>query len=500
MIDLSRSHVLLSDLKQSISQDRYSEDLPYFIRSAWNLVEPSTPLSWNWHLDELCLALSEVSKGNIKRLIINIPPGLMKSLSLVMWNAWEWIKEPSRRYLTFSYTDDNTIRDNRRIRSIVTSEWYQNNFWRSKSVSLSSDQSAKIRFDNTAKGWRVASSVGGVGTGEHPDRIIIDDPLKAADARSITAMKNCQEWMDRTISTRIANDPAIIIVMQRLHLEDLSGYLLSKGDWEHILFPMRYRAKGKQAYKCSCHSYKVKEVNESGSITEKSYSLPDKRDHRRIEGDLIWSEKWPEEKVKQEELDLGPFGTAGQLDQDPVPEGGGLFKREWFTYVDAAPVIAKRCRGWDIAETDGGGDWTAGVKLAREDNGIIYVEDVVSAQLTLVDSLIKQTAISDSKQCKIREGSGSGKATIKTRSIMLAGWDYAASPETDDKVSRANPFRAQCEAGNVRLVRGNWNEDYLSELCSFPVGKFDDKVDASSNAANELMGNIEEEIELKIVY
>lgn len=460
----------IASLRASIARDSLAD----FIRQAWSVVEPETQLAWNWHLDKLCEVLMAVTSGGIKRLIINVPPGTGKSLIVsVLWPAWEWARTPHNRYLTFSYTDVNTIRDNRRLRDIVRSEWYQASF-RSKDtdgvddgpiIELASDQSGKIRFDTTARGWRIASSVGGMGTGEHPHRIIIDDPLKAEDARSIAALTTCNEWYDRTISTRIALNPAIILIMQRLHMADLSAHLLAKGGWTHVCFPMRYDSKLANVY-----------------------------DLRDSPGQLLWPDLWPEDKVREEEISLGPFGTAGQLQQNPVPEGGGLFKREWLPIVDAAPSYSglsmRMCRGWDTADTEDGGDWTVGVKLLHDISaGIWYVLHVERTRSGPggVNSLIQNVAASDGKSCLIREGSGSGKAAISARSKMLAGYDYAVAQESADKVTRANPFRAQCEAGNVRLVRGDWNESYISVLTSFPVGKHDDDVDGTSDAFNALI-------------
>lgn len=474
----------VDDLRSSLAKS----SLKNFIFEAWDLVEPTTKLEWNWHLDEICEALELVTLGRIKKLIINIPPGLMKSLAVsVFWPAWEWADNPSLRYLTASYSNDNTIRDNRRLRDIVTSDWYQARFGQNGSqvhnirdgVKLSSDQAAKIRFDTTAKGWRIASSIGGVGTGEHPDRIIIDDPLKASSRSDETDRAACISWADNTLSTRIARNPAIILIMQRLHRDDLSAHFLAKGGWTHIAFPMRFQIPYQDAdgnwqggLDCECHKRN-----------------PDPRDHRTEQGQLLWPELWPEEKVRQEEIDLGPFGAAGQLGQKPIPEGGGLFKREWFPIIDVLPTDIDEVRGWDIAETEEAGNWTVGAKLARQrSTGLIIVAHVERVQKTLVDSVMKSTADMDGRRCKIREGAGSGKAVTKARSILLAGYDYAASPESDSKVERANPFRAQCEMGNVRLLRGPWNEAYLDVLTSFPVGKYDDDVDATSNAFNELVG------------
>lgn len=489
--DLEQTYLAL----QSRARDKARASLRSFTRQAWEIVEPNTPLIWNWHLDVICEVLTDVRYKRIKRLIINQPPGTMKSMSLVMWAAWIWATEPGKKFLTASYTDHNTIRDNLRVRSIVTSDWFKQNFWTNPAVSLSSDQSAKVRFDTTSRGYRIATSVDGVATGEHPDYISIDDPLKAKDARSESALETCINWIDGTISTRVANDPAIIVTMQRLHERDSSGHLLSKGGWEHLLLPMRYRPAFAVGYPCSCHS----RPDPSDPRGIKRLCLPDPRDIRTLPGELLWPEKWPEEKVAQEELDLGDMGAAGQLGQDPVPPGGALFKREWFRIVDAPPSDAQTestARGWDIAETDAGEktakqrDSTAGVKMALTLSGDIYITHAVKVQASIVDNLIKTTALVDGPRVKIREGSGSGKATIKARTKLLAGYDYAPSPEWDDKISRANPFRAQAQAGNVYLLRADWNEEYLDQVCSFPVGSHDDYVDASSNAYNELAGNI----------
>jgi len=464
-------HILRSFTHSSLAK----QSLPDFIRLFWPIVEPTRKLSWNWHLDELCNVLSLVTSGKIKYLIVNVPPGTMKSLCIsVFWPAWEWSSDPSLRYLTASYTDKNTIRDNNRVRDLVRSDLYQSHY------SLRLAKAGEERMDTTAKGWRIATSVDGQGTGDHPNRLIIDDPLKAKDSLSETRAKinNANNWIDTTVSTRVALDPAIILVMQRLHELDPTYHMESKsGPYDSVsnplgvyklCFPMHYRA-----------------YEPPTDIDPKGY-IPDPRDHRTIPGELLWPEQWSEEKVKKEEEMLGPFASAGQLEQRPIPLGGGLFKRDWFEIVDAVPEKSIRCRGWDIAETEDGGDWPRGVKIARL-GGTFYVESVVSARSTLVDALIKSTAEIDGKRCKIREGSGSGKATIKSRSMLLIGYDFDFSPETDSKIERANPFRAQCHAGNVKIVRGLWNEEYLSELCSFPAGKFDDQVDASSNAFNELV-------------
>ena len=431
-----------------------------FIALAWPLVEPDTALSWNWHLDVLCSVLTDVTRGKLHRVIMNVPPGTAKSLTVsVFWPAWEWASRAQLRYLTASYGAHLTIRDNLRLRAIVTSPWYQR-YYR---LQLSGDQNSKVRFDTTESGWRIATSVGGVGTGEHPDRIIIDDPLTADQARSDAERQSANDWFDRTISSRgIVRDVAMVIIAQRLHENDLCGHLLAKGGWEHIMFPMRYDPV-----------------------------RADRRDQRTKPGELLWPELFTEERVRQLEYDLGPYGAAGQLQQAPAPEGGGLFKREWLPIVDVGPAQAKRGRGWDTAGTEGAGDYTAGVKIALTLDGMVYIEDVYREQVgpAGVDAAMKQKAEADGRACAIREereGGSAGKAVIAARARALAGYDYAGVSISGDKITRAKPFRAQAEAGNVRLVRGKWNETYIQEACSFPVGSFDDQIDGTSCIYNAL--------------
>jgi len=436
--------------------------LLFFVRKAWDIVEPDVPFATNWHIEALCQLLEQVTAGTIRRIIINIPPGTMKSLLVsVFWPAWEMATNPKRRYLTASYGSHLTIRDNLRFRDIVQSQWYQQHY----AVQFTSDQNAKELLKTTDGGWRFATSVGGAGTGEHPDRIIIDDPHTAEQARSEIERQRAALWFDRTASSRgVMRDVAILVIMQRLDEEDLTGHLLAKGGWEHVMFPMRWeRARA------------------------------DARDVRTQDGELLWPALLPEDKVRLLESDLGSYGTAGQLQQRPAPEGGGLFQREWFRIVDAGPSgpQVRRVRGWDTAGTEDGGDYTVGVKMA-ESGGVFFVEDVVRGQWgpSAVDAIMLQTAKLDGPKCaqrEEREGGSAGKAVIAARAKSLVGHDYQEVPTTGSKVVRSKPLRSQCAAGNVMLVRGEWNEEYIKELCDFPTGRKDDQVDASSAAFNAVL-------------
>lgn len=487
---------LIADLAKT-----YTSSLRAFWRAMWPVLEPSRDLIWNWHLDVLCEVLEDIANkkraGKSSNAVINLPPGVGKSVGIsVVFPCWLWASDPSLKFQTFSYSRDNTVRDNRSARTIVTSEWFNTYFWsryrqprtgKLRPVTLSADQAGKIRFDNTERGWRIASSVEGQGTGDHGDYILMDDLVKAKDARYPNALTYANTWLDETISTRWSLDPVKILVMQRLSLFDATAHVLEKapGQWDHVVLPMRFRKSVApnpdgtpgRLYSCLCHAHE-----------------PDKRDRRTVEGELLWPERFPEEKVKAAELELGSFGAQGQLQQEPIPPGGALMKYAWFKYVDEVPKRARRCRGWDTADTEGGGNWTVGVLLALTDDGDLYIEDVVREQSGPggVNRLILATAERDGRQVMIREGSGSGKATIAARRKLLHGFDYDPMPETaatGDKASRNKPFRGQAENGNVYIKRGAWNSAYLAVMCNFTgVGEEDDDdVDATSNAYNGLV-------------
>lgn len=477
--------------------------LKLFIQAAWPLVEPQAKLEWNWHHDEICGLLEDVTAGYIKRLVINIPPGFSKSMLVsVMWPAWEWASDPSLRYFTSSHSKDLTIRDNLNMRSIVTSDWYRRLFWADpgdpdnpdKSISLAEDQHAKIRYHNTARGYRIATSVGGHGVGEHPNRIILDDLITPEDARSDTALDTANAYLQSTVSTRVRLDPAIVLIMQRLHERDPTDFLLSKGGFTHVVFPARlsipYQDKEGIWYNglsCDCHRTRI-----------------DPLDHRTEEGELLWPEVYTEARLEAMETILGPIDSAGQLQQNPSLAGGTLYSRDMFTIIEALPreaLSAPSARGWDTADTDIAnerkkrrkGDWTVGVKIIGPvPSGPLAGKWIVAHVIRLkgkpqeVDTTIINTAELDGKRTKVREGMGVGKDTIDRRTQELAGWDYEGSPETDSKTERNRPFRVQATAGNVVLLRGEWNTPYLDVLCGFPTGRYDDDVDGTSNAFNAL--------------
>jgi predicted phage terminase large subunit-like protein len=484
---LVRTHALLVERCDEIEADLCRKHLKKFIRTFWYVIEPVLPLLWNWHLDVICHDLEAVTRGDIDHLIINVPPGTMKSLVVNVFHpAWEWASDPTLRDALFSHGDDVVLRDNVKMRKIATSEQYQRYF---PNVRLSGDQNAKEKFETTEQGWRMGSTVHGAGIGQHPDRIRIDDPIKPtkAAAPSGVELRAVVDWYRNTISTRgLARAVRIILIMQRLHKEDLTGYLLKNepGRWVHRRFPARY------------------EPPLPPEAREPDYVAPDKKDHRWEPGQLLWAGHpvyGNDEMLRNLEATLGNE-APGQLQQRPVKKGGGIFKRAWFKVITELPVGPYReCRGWDVAATPGGGDWTAGVKIRDYyQSGIrrprFVVMDVVHEQQdsTEVDATLKLTATFDGKACRQREErepGSAGKTVTMIRGLTMPGYDYREVIVSKDKVTRVSPFRAQCELGNVALLHGPWNQPYVDELCDFTgsTADVDDQVDGSGCSFNELM-------------
>ena len=463
---------------EAVEAELARRSLKRFVYAAWRVLEPSTPLVWNWHLDVLCDELEAISRGERKRLIINVPPGTMKSLLVsVFWPAWEWASRPQVRILSASYGDRVAERDNVKMRDIVLSPWYQRQY----SLTLRGDQSTKQKFTNSDAGWRICTTCKGAGTGDHPDILIIDDPSKAQDATSALMLEMVSDWYSRTVSTRGATrNTAIVLIMQRLAMDDLSGYLERMGGWRQLMFPMEYEP-------------------------DRGHYL----DPRTVKGELLWPELFDSEKVARLKRELGPYGTAGQLQQRPAPEGGGLFKRTWFKMIprtDVPPMdeMSVICRGWDCAASEDEGDYTAGGKMAYHGaTGAFYVLDMIHGQWgpNAVNTNMVQAARADGVECRIREEQepgSAGKAVVKRRHLELAGFDYLGQPSTQKKEIRARPFRAMCEEGNVYMVRAPWNEILLQELEVFDRGSYDDQVDALSTAYNECASGAEiREVEIR---
>lgn len=263
----------------------------------------------------------------------------------------------------------------------------------------------------------------------------------------------------------------MVVIMQRLHEEDISGVIKSVGmDFVHLMLPMEFEP-------------------ERACATAIGFSDP-----RKEEGELLDPIRFPRETVEKLKRDMGSYAYAGQYQQRPAPRAGGMFQRGDFEIVDAVPAGGKKCRAWDFAASKPKPgkqpDWTVGLRMTYV-GGLFYVEDVQRGRWSPaeVNTKLKNTASQDGLMTSIRmpqDPGAAGKADADSKVKLLAGYRVKVAPVTGEKATRAQPASAQVEAGNVKLVRGPWNEAFLDEVCTFPNGQFDDQVDAFADALNEL--------------
>lgn len=307
---LRRAFARIARLKEAEPLEASLMDYAEYV---WPVCEPSIPFIKGWAIEAICEHLEAVTKGHIKRLLINVPPGFTKSLMTdVFWPSWEWGPRnmPSNRYVCASYSNHLTERDNMRCRNVVMSDRYTR-LWGDR-FKISNEQFTKVKFANDRTGWKLATSVGGIGVGERGDRFIIDDANNTMDMESEAIRDNTNMWFTEVVPDRL-NSPvnsAIVVIQQRLHEDDVSGTALSRNmGYTHLMIPMRHD----KARHC---------VTVVGNETWE--------DPRTEEDELAWPERFPAGIVDQLEKDKGPYAWAGQYQQSPEPRGGSIIKRDYW--------------------------------------------------------------------------------------------------------------------------------------------------------------------------
>lgn len=465
------------------------------------MVEPGAPYVHGAHIEVICAHLEAVTRGDIRDLLINQPPRTSKSsLIAVMWPAWEWATSPQRQWLFASYALPLSIRDSVKCRRLIESPWYQNLF--GDVFTLVGDQNTKIKFENSANGHRLATSVDGATTGEGGDIIVVDDPSKADEALSDTMRDGVNDWWDNTMSTRL-NDPRTgkrVIVMQRLHENDLTGHLLTHGGWTHLRLPMEFEPE----HRCVTVALKP---------GEKPW-----RDWRNKTGDLLEPVRFGKKEVAKLKSGMSQYAIAGQLQQRPAPAGGGILKTDFFRMWPASkklPTVEFIVQSYDTSFSEKtSGDYTACTVW-----GVIATENALTAEeakkykitspmiALLLDvwrerldypALRKKTQ----EEAKLRYGDpGRGADVIvieeKGSGISLRQ-DLARAgivtvpynPGKADKVMRAHAITHLVEAGLLWLPESenrpgrfkSWCDVLVSECAAFPNADHDDIVDTITQA------------------
>jgi predicted phage terminase large subunit-like protein len=454
----------------AIERELCKHSLIDFVRLAWPILEPSTPYVHGRHMDVSAEHLQAVTAGQIIRLLINIPPGTMKSmLTGVLWPAWEWgpMGMPSNRIIGASHEVGLATRDALKMRRLVQSEWYQSRW----PTMLTGDQNQKTYFENVETGWRQACAVGSM-TGRRGDRVIWDDPHSVEDAHSEAALTEANRVFRETLPTRL-NSPersAIIVIMQRLHEKDVSGYIVSQElGYDHLCLPMEYDGRDTKPTSLGFVDWRTKE------------------------GELLFPERFPREVVDRDKKVMGEYAVAGQLQQRPAPKGGGVAMVDKIAIVDELPGrLVAIGRGWDLAATEGARDYTASVKMGLLDDGRYIILHAERAQKEVHgrDLMIRRRVEMDGfdvPQSIPQDPGAAGKAQVAAFVKMLAGYDVRFSPETGDKEVRFRGLASQINAGNVLMLRGPWNEPLTDEKRLFPYGSNDDQVDAAARAFTLLL-------------
>lgn len=452
----------------NIEKELCSRSLAEFVKRSWHILEPGQPYIHGWHVDAICEHLEAISNGELNRLLINIPPGTMKStLTSVFWPAYEWGPRnmPHIRMIGASHEQGLAVRDTRKMRNLILSDWYQERW----PTTLVSDQNQKTFYENDKTGWRQACAVASM-TGKRGDRVVWDDPHSVEASLSIAHRETALRVFQETLPTRLNNpdSSAIVIVMQRLHENDVSGFILDDDyGYEHLCLPMEYE--------------KERHCTTSIGFT----------DPRAEENDLLFPERFSRETVDRDKKIMGSMAVAGQFQQSPAPRTGGFFTWQNLIVVKTAPTMRKIVRYWDKAGTDGGGAYTAGVKMGLGEDGLFYVLDVVRGQWSAGprENTIKTAAAADTRSVDIwieQEPGSGGKESSESTIRNLAGYNIKSERATGDKAVRAEPYAVQVEAGNIRIVEGHWNQAFIDEHKTFPVGKYKDQIDAASGGFNRL--------------
>jgi predicted phage terminase large subunit-like protein len=477
----------------SIEAELCRRSLFYFMQTFWHIICPDEPI-WNWHIPYLCGKLEadvrRIGRGEPKvhDTVINVPPGTTKSITAsIMLQAWSWTVFPWFRWICGSYSMALSLAHSTKCRDIVRSELYKTLF---PYLAIKFDSDAKSDFQLVqitdegieVAGGRLSTSVGGGSTGWHAHAITVDDALNPLQAASEVELKNANEWITQTLSTRKVDKAVtpIFLIMQRLHENDPTGHLLDRKDnVDHICLPGENRSK---------------DFDEKAGKEVTRIKPPELVKH--YVGDLLdpYRLDWP--VLEELEADLGQYGFAGQILQSPTPPSGGMFKVKNFQIIDQLPAevnFVETARYWDKAGTQDGGCYTVGCKIVKLKNGKYIVLDVVRGQWSaeIRERIIKQTAQTDGiavQQVIEQEGGSGGKESAEATVINLAGFSIHKDRPVGNKIFRADTFSVQVNAGNVMLLRGEWIKAFVKELAFFPFGKYKDQVDAAAGAFQRLVG------------
>ena len=480
-----------------------------FVKYFWHILEPGTKFMDGAPLEAMCEHLEAVTFGDINNLLINVPPGFMKSLLTdVFWPAWEWsaMKMPHLRYVTFSYSASLTERDNGKFRDLITHADFQMMYGDLVKVR----KTGETKVSNFQHGWKLASSVGGVGTGERGDRIILDDPHNVKESESETVRNETIRWFRESMSSRLNNmeKGAIVIIMQRVHESDVSGTILeNEFPYVHLIIPMEFvwdADENGEAY-----------ANEIGWVDPRWRPDPDDCD-----GVLAWPSLWPQTAVDSLVKILGPYAAAGQLQQTPEARGGGILKRDFwqpwegkfptFSYIFASLDGAftedesndpSALSIWGVFENEAGHNRAMLIFAWRkflEFEGQRLKPDAGENQRDFMERQMKEWGLIEwtAHTCTYwkvdrllieAKASGISAAQSLQKRYRNRNWSVELTGVKGDKVSRAIAVQPTLSNKMVYApVDRDWCRMVIDECAVFPAGKHDDLTDTVTQGLKHL--------------
>ncbi|MGH6718655.1 MAG: phage terminase large subunit [Alphaproteobacteria bacterium] len=432
-------------------------DLASFVAKAFGAVNPGKRYVPGWPVELLGAHLMACARGEITRLIVNLPPRSLKSIIVsVAWPAWLLGRDPACRIMAASYSERLAVKHALDCRHVLAQPWYRRLF---PAFALAKDQNEKHKFLTTARGHRIATSVGGTVTGEGGDVLIVDDPLSATQAASRIQREAVLDWFDQTFANRLDDKKrgVIVVVMQRLHAADLTGHLLAKGGWEHLALPAEAPAAT---------------IVRHGPIAI-----------RRAEGDPLWPAREGQAELRRARRELGSRAYAAQYQQNPAPEDGGLVRLAWFRRLAQPPAEPRRIvLSWDTA-TKGRAhnDPSVGGVWAETAEGW-HLMTVIRRRMDYptLRRCVVELAAAWRPAAVLIEDQASGQALIQDLRAETRLPVIAIRPNAD-KVTRFARVSPLIEAGRVSLpAEAPWLAEYEAELAAFPDGAHDDQVDMTS--------------------
>lgn len=450
--------------------------LRQFVEQAWHVLEPVTPIQWNWHLDLICDYLTLIKEETFKEkcgtqlegIIFNVPPRTMKSLLItVFFPIWVWTTHPQRRFMFVSYSEKLSTQHSVFRRSVIESDFYQRNW--SKVFSFSRDQNLKSHYENSHRGTMFSTGMQATATGLGGDILIFDDPLNPEQAISQLEREAVNLRFDTTFRSRV-NNPATgvkIIIMQRLHELDLTGHVLAREQsrWQHVSLP-------------------------AIATEDQTWKFPSGQVHSQKAGEPLWSQRLPQAFLDSQRVGMGSWAFNGQYQQSPAPLDGGIIKRQWIRFYRELPqTFDFMVQSWDCTFSGGSdNDFVAGQVWARS-GGKFYM-----LPYRAYDRLDFGPTMAAIKACHAKfpqahailiEDKANGPAIISELQKEISGV-VAVNPE-GGKIARAQATAPLWEAGSIELPDPRvfgcaWMEDYLHNLCVFPKAAHDDDMDATSQA------------------